>query len=376
MQDDRSKHMLRALELARRAQGHTSPNPLVGAVLVKEGRVIGEGFHRHVGAPHAEVEALREAGEAADGSTAYVTLEPCTHYGRTPPCVEALIGAGVAKVYSAVEDPNPHVNGGGHELLRAAGICVHTGLCAGQAQEINKPFFKYVGCGQPWVTAKFAMSLDGKLATRRGESQWITGKAARQRGHQLRSIADAVLVGAGTVLADDPRLTTRLPDSEAATRNGLRVVVDSGGRVPITARMFARDLSGDSVLATTSAADTSHCQALRAQGVQVWQLPANCNGRVDLGALLDEIGNREKLTLLVEGGGELMGALLAEGLIDEVCAFVAPLMIGGRDAPGPVGDPGVTELSEALRLTSLGIEKIGSDVLIRGDVLNDAQWYS
>ena len=368
--------MLRALELARRAQGHTSPNPLVGAVLVKEGCVIGEGFHRHVGAPHAEVEALREAGEAAAGSTAYVTLEPCTHYGRTPPCVEALIAAGVTKVYSAVEDPNPHVNGGGHEVLRAAGIYVHTGLCAVQAQEINKPFFKYVVCGQPWVTAKFAMILEGKLATRRGESQWITGKEARQRGHQLRSIADVVLVGAGTVLADNPRLTTRLSDLDGDIRNGLRVVVDSSGRVPITARMFARDLSGDSVLATTSAVDTSHCQTLRAQGVQVWQLPANSDGRVDLGALLDEIGKREKLTLLVEGGGELMGSLLAEGMIDEVCAFVAPLMIGGRDAPSPVGDPGVTELSEALRLSSLGIEKIGSDVLIRGDVLNEAQWYS
>ena len=371
MVHDRRKHMLRALELAGRAQGRTSPNPLVGAVLVKDGRVVGEGFHRRAGKAHAEVEALRAAGAAAHGATAFVTLEPCAHHGRTPPCADALIAAGVAQVYSAGEDPNPHVNGGGHATLRAAGIRVHTGLCSEQAREINRPFFKYVACGRPWVMAKFAMSLDGKLATRRGESQWITAEAARRRGHRLRNLTDVVLVGAGTVLADDPRLTTRLPESEGDIRNPLRIVVDSSGRVPLTARVFAAGTPGNAALVTTEAAAEKHCHALRERGVQVWRLPADENGRVELGALLDEIGRREMLTLLLEGGGELTGAFVAAGLLDEVCAFVAPLLIGGRAAPGPVGDPGAGALAQALRLGNLVTEKIGADVLIRGEVLKN-----
>ncbi len=361
--------MLRALELARLAQGRTSPNPLVGVVLVKDGRTVGEGFHRRAGDPHAEVEALRAAGDATRGATVYATLEPCVHHGRTPPCSDALIKAGVSKVYSACKDPNPRVNGGGHARLRAAGIQVHTGMCGDQAREINRPFFKYISCGRPWVTAKFAMSLDGKLATRRGESQWITGEAARMRGHELRNMADAVLVGAGTVLADDPRLNTRLPKYERDKRNPLRIVVDSSGRVPSTARMFAADVPGGAVMATTAAVPEKHCRNIRAQGVQVWKLPSDQNGRVDLCALLDEVGRRQMLTLLVEGGGELTGSLVADGLLDEVCAFVAPLLIGGRAAPGPVGGHGVGALTRALRLSNMVTDQIGADVLIRANVL-------
>ena len=361
--------MLRAVELACRAQGRTSPNPLVGAVLVKDGCIVGEGFHRRAGAPHAEAEALRAAGDATQGATVYATLEPCSHHGRTPPCSDALIEAGVAEVYSACEDPDPRVNGGGHARLRAAGIQVHTGMCGDQAREINRPFFKYISCGRPWVTAKFAMSLDGKLATRRGESQWITGEAARMRGHELRNMADAVLVGAGTALADDPRLNTRLPKYERDKRNPLRIVVDSSGRVPSTARMFAADMPGGAVMATTAAAPEKHCRNIRAQGVQVWKLPSDQNGRVDLCALLDEVGRRQMLTLLVEGGGELTGSLVADGLLDEVCAFVAPLLIGGRAAPGPVGGHGVGALTRALQLSNMVIDQIGADVLIRANVL-------
>ncbi len=370
MGEHERKYMLRALELAVRAQGRTSPNPLVGAVLVKDGRIIGEGFHRRAGGLHAEVEALRAAGEAARGATAFVTLEPCAHHGRTPPCVDALIEAGVAQVYSAGEDPNPHVNGGGHARLRAAGIQVQTGLCSEHAREINRPFFKYIACGRPWVTAKFAMSLDGKLATRRGDSQWITGEAARGRGHQLRNMADAVLVGSGTVLADDPRLTTRLPEHEGDVRHPLRIVVDSSGRVPGTSRIFSADLPGDTALATTAAAAEKHCGGLQSQGVQVWRLPADGSGRVDLGGLLDEIGRRDMLTLLVEGGGVLTGSLVDDGLLDEVYAFVAPMLIGGRAAPGPVGDPGAGALAQALRLGNMVTEQIGADVLIRANVRN------
>ena len=369
MGEDARTYMLRALELACRAQGRTSPNPLVGAVLVKDGCIVGEGFHRRAGAPHAEAEALRAAGEAAIGATAFVTLEPCAHHGRTPPCVDALIAAGVAQVYSAIGDPNPHVNGGGHKRLRAAGIDVHVGICAEKAQEINRPFFKYVACGRPWVIAKFAMSLDGKLATRRGESQWITGDDARRHGHQLRNMADAVLVGAGTALADDPRMTTRLPKTYGDLRNPIRIVVDSCGRVPPTARMFAADLPGYAVLATTEATTEKHCSKLQAQGVEVWRLPTGENQRVDLDALMDEMGRRELLTLLVDGGSELTGSLVKDGLLDEVYAFVAPMLIGGLSAPGPVGDPGVGALSQAMRLGDLVMEKIGSDILIRGDVI-------
>jgi diaminohydroxyphosphoribosylaminopyrimidine deaminase/5-amino-6-(5-phosphoribosylamino)uracil reductase len=372
-------YMCRALELARRAEGRTSPNPMVGAVIVKDRRVVGEGYHHRAGEPHAEIEALRAAGELARGAAMYVTLEPCAHYGRTPPCTDALIAAGIAEVYYAVGDPNPRVNGRGHAQLEAAGIAVHCGPCKDEARELNRPFFKHVITGRPFVTAKFAMSLDGKIATRTGDSHWITNEASRQRVHELRNITDAILVGAGTVLADDPQLTTRLSplplvgrppiaggrwgEGPADVRHPLRIVADSRGRVPLSARVLDPMLPGQTVLATTAAASPAHRAELAGRGVEVWALPADAQGRVHLPALLDEIGRRGMLTLLVEGGSELLGAFFAEKLVDRAWAFVAPLIIGGADAPGPIGGLGVETLrvADALRLKRIQVETLDGD---------------
>jgi len=367
-------HMRRAIALARRAEGRTSPNPMVGAVIVKDGRVVGEGYHRRAGEQHAEAEALRAAGDSARGGTMYVTLEPCAHYGRTPPCVDALIAAGVAEVYYAVGDPNPRVNGKAHDQLEAAGVIVHRGPCEDEARELNRPFFKHMMTGRPFVTAKFAMSLDGKIATRAGDSRWISNEAARQRAHELRNVTDAILVGAGTALADDPQLTTRLSplslhrkgsgeEEPADVRHPLRIIADSRGRVPLLARVFDPALPGRTVLATTAAAPSAHCAELTARGVEIWTLPADRQGRVSLQALLGEIGRREMLTLLVEGGSELLGAFFAEKFVDRVWAFIAPLIIGGPNAPGPVGGLGIEVLARAIRLRRLQVEMIGANSL-------------
>jgi diaminohydroxyphosphoribosylaminopyrimidine deaminase/5-amino-6-(5-phosphoribosylamino)uracil reductase len=367
-------YMRRALALARQAEGRTSPNPMVGAVIVKDGRIIGEGYHCRAGAPHAETTALLAAGDSARGASMYVTLEPCAHHGRTPPCVDAIIAAGVAEVYYAISDPNPSVNGKAHAQLEAAGVTMHRGPCEDEARELNRPFFKHVMTGRPFVTAKFAMSLDGKIATRAGDSRWISNEAARRRAHELRNITDAILVGAGTTLADDPQLTTRLPalslQREGATgevladvRHSLRIVADSRGRVPLLARVFDPALPGRTVLATTAAAPAAHCAELAARGVEVWTLPAAGDGRISLPALLGEIGRRGMLTLLVEGGSELLGAFFAEKLVDRVWAFIAPIIIGGRNAPGPVGGLGIEVLARARRLRRLQVEMIGSDSL-------------
>ncbi|HEY7184048.1 MAG TPA: bifunctional diaminohydroxyphosphoribosylaminopyrimidine deaminase/5-amino-6-(5-phosphoribosylamino)uracil reductase RibD [Blastocatellia bacterium] len=377
--DTHVAHMRRAFALARLAEGRTSPNPMVGAVIVRDGRVVGEGYHHRAGAPHAEIEALRDAGDFARGAAMYVTLEPCAHYGRTPPCSDAIIDAGVAEVYYAVSDPNPRVNGKAHAQFKAAGIAAHRGPCEDEARELNRPFFKHVTTGRPFVTAKFAMSLDGKIATRAGDSRWISNTAARRLAHELRNVTDAIIVGAGTVIADDPRLTTRLsprplqpplqrppqgpPQREdgagpADIRHPLRIVADSRGRAPLTAGVFDPGLPGKTALATTDAAPGAHCAELTARGVEVWTLPADRLGRVSLPALLDEIGRRGMLTLLIEGGSELLGAFFDEKLVDRVWAFIAPLIIGGRNAPGPVGGRGVEALAQAIGLRRLQVETI------------------
>jgi len=358
--------LYRTLELARKAEGRTSPNPMVGAVLVKDGRIVGEGFHHQAGAPHAEIEALRAAGEAARGATLYVNLEPCAHQGRTPPCTQALIEAGVREVHYAVGDPNPVVNGKGHAQLEAAGIDVHRGLLEEAGRKLNLPFFKYITQGRPFVTAKFAMSLDGKIATRSGESRWLTNETSRQRVHELRDIIDAILVGAGTVLTDDPQLTTRLdrPDEH----HPLRIVADSRGCIPLSAKLFDPTLPGKTVLATTAGADPAYCTKLKARGVDVWMLPTDTHDRVSLPELLDELGRHGLLNLLVEGGSELLGAFFAGGLVDRVWAFIAPLIIGGQDAPTPIGGTGVENLVQALRLDNIEIETLDGDLCIRGDI--------
>lgn len=364
---DQTAYMQRALALARQAEGRTSPNPLVGAVLVKQGRIIGEGFHHHAGAAHAEIEALRAAGPAARDATLFVTLEPCAHHGRTPPCTDAIIAAGVAEVIYAVGDPNPNVDRKGHAQLAVAGLRVRRGVCADDAHALNRPFFKYISTGRPFVTAKFAMSLDGKIATHTGDARWIAGAAARRQGHQLRNVSDVILVGVGTVVADDPRLTTRL--DQANIRHPLRVVVDSRGRAPGSARLFDPTLPGQTVLATTAAADADYCAQLRARGVEVWTVPADAHNRVSLPAVLDEIGRRKLLTVMVEGGGEVLGAFFTQRLVDRVWVFVAPIIIGGARAPGPVGGQGAARLAQALHLDALQFETLDKDLWLQADVL-------
>ncbi len=356
--------MQRALQLAQLGEGFTSPNPAVGAVVVRNGQIVGEGYHRQAGAPHAEVEALRAAGPLAQGATLYVTLEPCNHYGRTPPCTEAILQAGIAEVFYAVRDPNPHVAGQGHERLAAAGITVHQGLCAAEARYLNRFFFHHVRTGRPYVIAKFAASLDGKIATHAGHSQWITGPAARQKGHTLRQEVDAILIGAGTAIADNPQLTTRLPQKHV--RHPLRIVLDSRGRVPLGSWLFQADLPGQTLVATTAAMPRFHRLALHQQGVETLVLPATPQGQVDLFALLTALGRRPLTSLLVEGGGQVLGAFFDARCVNEVWAFLAPRIIGGQAAPGPIGGVGYATLTESGYLQDVTTEFLDCDLLIRG----------
>jgi diaminohydroxyphosphoribosylaminopyrimidine deaminase/5-amino-6-(5-phosphoribosylamino)uracil reductase len=354
--------MRRALELARRAEGRTSPNPLVGAVIVRDGRVLGEGFHRRAGLPHAEAEALAAASESVAGATMYVTLEPCNHHGRTPPCSEAILAAGIAHVVYAIADPNPPASGGGSRL-REAGVQVTVGVCAAEAEELNRFFLHAVRTGRPYIVAKYAASLDGRIAARSGDSKWITGEAARRRAHELRHMVDAVVVGADTVIADDPSLTVRLPIADPA--HPLRVVLDSTGRVPLSRKLFSGELPGATLVATTESMPTAHEAALRARGVDVLRLPMDLACRVDLSALAQALAARGVRSAMVEGGGAVHGAFFDAGLVDEVWAFVAPVVIGGNGAPAPVGGRGAATMAAALRMGRMQVESHGDDVLLR-----------
>jgi len=360
--------MGRALALAALGEGRTRPNPPVGAVVARDGAVVGEGFHAAAGGPHAEVVALAAAGEAARGATLYVTLEPCAHHGRTPPCTEAILAAGVARVVVAVSDPDPRVTGGGLDALRRAGVAVTLGLLAEEAGELIAPFARHAASGRPLVTAKYAMTLDGRIATRTGHARWITGPAARRRAHALRDAADAVLVGAGTVRADDPRLTVRHGVRGRAPRQPLRVVLGGRGGLSASARVFDADLPGRTVLATT-ADPLAHAARLEARGVEVVRLSAAPDGRVDLPALLDWLGAHDVMSLLVEGGSAVLGAFFAAGLVDRVVAFVAPKIVGGAGAPGPVGgDDGARRMSEAVVLGGIRTQRVGDDLMVTGRV--------
>jgi diaminohydroxyphosphoribosylaminopyrimidine deaminase/5-amino-6-(5-phosphoribosylamino)uracil reductase len=365
IQKQHEMFMRRALRLAQKGEGYVSPNPAVGAVIVREGQVVGEGYHQRAGEAHAEAAALEAAGDAARGATLYVTLEPCNHYGRTPPCSEAIIKAGIAELYYAIPDPNPQVRGGGGRRLQEAGIRVHAGLCTDEARHLNRFFLHHAATGRPYVVAKFAASLDGKIATRTGDSQWITGPEARQTGHRLRHLCDGIAVGAGTAAADNPRLTTRLPDLPEA-RHPLRILLDSRGRVPLDARLLQPDLPGETLVAATEQMPLSRREALARRGVESLILPADDDGRVGLRPLLDELGRRGLNSLLLEGGGQLLGSFFAAGLVNEVWAFLAPLIIGGDAAPGAVRGLGAARLAEAWRLQNVRVEMAGRDILARG----------
>lgn len=362
--------MNRALSVASRARGRTAPNPPVGAVLVRDGVLVGEGWTERPGKRHAEVMALDHAGPRARGATLYVTLEPCAHFGRTPPCTDALVDAGITRAVIGVRDPYPQVDGRGIAHLSRNGIRVDLGLGARDAARLNAGFFKRIRTGLPEVTAKFAMSLDGKIATHTGHARWITGPEARHEAHRLRDIHDAILVGIGTVLADDPRLTTRLPDAGAGVggpSHPLRVVVDSRARTPVTAAILQPDIPGGTLVVTTEHAPFRAARALESAGAELLVLPAR-DGRVDLLVLLQELGRRGANSVLVEGGGALLGSLFSAGLVDRVAAFIAPVVIGGGGAPSPVGGDGVDAMDDALRMGNVEVRRFGQDLAVSGTV--------
>lgn len=353
--------MRRALALAKR--GFTAPNPMVGALLVKDGRIVGEGYHRRAGMPHAEVEALRKAGDKARGATIYVTLEPCCHWGRTPPCADELIEAGVRCVYVAMQDPNPLVSGQGLQKLREAGIEVYEGVLQEQAKQLNEIFFKYQATGLPFVTVKMAMSLDGKIATHSGDSRWITDEPARRWVHRLRARHDAVMVGVGTLLQDNPLLTVRLPRQREPFRR-LRVVVDSRLRCPEDARVLNVE-DAPTLIATTNASSPEKIKRLQQHGVEVSVLPEDEEGHVDLRALLQLLGQRGVTGVLCEGGGTLVASLLQHRLVDKIVFFYAPLIIGGQGAPSAVAGRGCEVIAGCLPLDKVYWRKIGRDMLVQ-----------
>ncbi len=354
--------MERALSLARRAVGSVSPNPAVGAVVVKGGAVVGEGWTQPPGQAHAEVMALRQAGDKAKGAIMYVTLEPCNHFGRTPPCTQAIIDAGISEVRVGVTDPNPLVSGGGLSRLEEAGIKTHMGECEDEARELIEAYAKFITTRLPFVIAKFATSLDGKIATHTGDSRWITGEEARGYAHRLRAESDAVMAGINTVLADDPQLTARDENGNPLDRQPLRVLVDSRGRLPLESKLLKEP--GQTLIAVANADETAY-HSLKRASADVERLPAE-DGSVDLAVLMRVLGQREITSVLVEGGGVLLGSLFDLGLIDKVVAFVAPTIIGGKSAPSPVAGAGAAKMADVTRLSRVKTKQFGDDLAIIG----------
>lgn len=358
--------MHQALELARQGVGRTAPNPAVGSVVVVDGKIVGRGFHPQAGQPHAEIFALRDAGGQCKGADLYVTLEPCSHHGKTGPCCEAIIAARIARVFIGVQDPNPLVSGRGVDRLRAAGIEVNVGVCEQECRHLLAPFFKHITTGKPLVILKAGLTLDGFLATSTGDSQWITCEQSRRHVHHVRDRVDAIMVGIGTVLHDNPRLTTRLSHGG---RDPLRVVVDSRLRIPLDAKILHLDSCAKTVIATTDLASHEKFAQLKENPkVEILVLP-RIDNQVDLDALLMRLGDRNIQTVLVEGGALLNHSLFTQQLIDRVMIYIAPKLIGGNDAKGVFAGKGVTKLSDALELKEVRTQNFGNDVLFEGEVV-------
>ena len=360
--------MAQAIGLARSVLGSTSPNPAVGAVLVNNGQVVGQGATQPPGRAHAEVMALQQARDAARGATLYVTLEPCCHFGRTPPCTRAIIEAGVAEVVAAVTDPNPVVAGNGIAELRDAGIEVsllygELAFC-GEIRELYEGFAKHINTGLPFVLVKYAMSMDGKIATHTGDSKWVTGPEARSLVQQMRREADAVMVGANTILADDPQLTARGDDSRPLPRQPFRVTLDSQCRMPVRSQLLRQP--GQTLVYTTGAAPSENVDGLLRAGADVIPVSATSGGLVRPDQVLADLGRRGVVNLLVEGGGKTLGSLFDDGLVDKVYAFIAPVVIGGANAASPVEGAGSELMAHTHRLESTSIRQVGADWLITG----------
>lgn len=354
------KYMRIAIGLAKRAEGMTSPNPIVGAVVVKDGRIVGKGYHRAAGLSHAEVDALLEARDRARGATLYVTLEPCDHFGRTPPCTDLIIRTGIRRVVAGMPDPNPINNGRGMKRLAKHGIKTVVGLLADDVRSINKVYTKYITKNLPYVTIKVAQSLDGKIATRSGDSRWITAGDSRCFVHRLRSKVDAVMVGVNTVIMDNPLLTARFTGS----KEPVRVIVDSGLRTPITAKIFSNIKRSPVIIATVSKSEKS--KIYEAKGAVVLRLKKK-NGRVDIKELLKTLAKRQITHVLVEGGGELNAGLLEARLVDKLLFFVAPKIVGGREAITSVEGNGVSGIGEAINFKIVSVKRFENDILLECD---------
>ena len=357
--------MEQAIALARLALGQVSPNPAVGAVVVNNGVIVGQGYTQPPGSEHAEIVALRQAGEQARGGVLYVTLEPCCHCGRTPPCTQSIIAAGIAEVHLAMLDANPLVSGWGVSELDKAGIKTYISEHEEEAQEINEAYTKFITTGMPFVTAKFAVSLDGKIATKNGDSKWITGEAARKQVHNLRYTVDAIMAGVNTVLADDPRLTARCGGGKGGTarKQPLRVIIDGDGRTPLTAQMFNEP--GKTMIALSRKATPKERDAFAKVGAELLELPSE-QELVDLPRLLKTLGDFGITNVLVEGGGILLGSLFDGKLVDKVVAFIAPVIIGGEGAKTAVEGRGIDKVADSFKLERVRVEQLGEDLMVSG----------
>ena len=360
-----AEYMECALSLAELARGYASPNPAVGAVVVKDGIIVGMGYTQPAGSDHAEVMALRQAGDLARGATMYVSLEPCCHYGRTPPCTQAIINAKIAEVHIALIDPNPAVSGRGVRELDAAGIKTHVGSHQEEAYAVNEAYVKYITTGIPFVITKFAMSLDGKIATKTGQSKWISNREARDFVHALRHTVDAIMVGVNTVIADDPQLTARCCCGKGgkAKTQPLRLIVDSCGRTPLDANVFKQP--GRTLLAAVEPLNKDTKNRLTQIGVEVLEVPG-AEGKVNLPHLLEALGASGIVTVLVEGGSELLGSLFDRNLVDKVLVFISPIIIGGGEAKTAVGGDGVGMIAEALCLNRIQFSNFGDNIMACG----------
>lgn len=358
-------YMEKAISLARLALGQVSPNPAVGALVIKDNEVIGKGYTQPPGCGHAEVVALEQAGEAAIGSTMYVTLEPCCHYGKTPPCSSAIIAAGIKEVHMAILDPNPIVSGRGKEELEAEGVRVSVGERRQEARDINEAYIKYITTGMPFITAKYAMSLDGKIATHSGDSKWISNEESRHYAHHLRYINDAIMVGVNTILADDPHLTTRCCGGRGGTvkKQPLRVIIDSEGHTPLTAQLFQEP--GETLLVLGRKIKPQEMEDYTKIGTEPLALPST-KDYIDLKKLFKKLGERGITSVLVEGGSILLGSIFDQGLVDKMVVFIAPIIVGGEKAKTAVAGKGIAKVVDSFKLKRVNIERFGQDIMISG----------
>ncbi|MBL4935059.1 bifunctional diaminohydroxyphosphoribosylaminopyrimidine deaminase/5-amino-6-(5-phosphoribosylamino)uracil reductase RibD [Clostridium sp. YIM B02515] len=357
------KYMERALELAKKGIGFTNPNPLVGAVIVKDGRIIGEGYHEVYGQGHAEVNAFKNATEDVRGATMYVTLEPCSHYGKTPPCAKGIVEKGIRKVVIALGDPNPEVAGRGIQILRDNGIEVVTGVLEEESRKLNEIFLKYITTKMPFCILKIAMTLDGKIASRTGDSKWITNEESRKYVHMLRNRVAAIMVGIGTVLQDDPYLNTRLEEGKSS--DPIRVIVDTYARIPLEANVLSIKSEARTIVAVTELASEENLKKLKSKGAEIIICRAN-NGKVDLNYLMKALGERKIDSVLIEGGSELNYSTIEAGIVDKANVFIAPKFIGGSEAKTPVGGLGKVLMKEAEHLKNIEIYRFGDDIMVEG----------